>query len=193
MGEAAVKAAKAAGYTSCGTIEFLVDDDKNFYFMEMNTRIQVEHPITEMRTGVDIVKEQIKIAGGEKLRYTQEDIEFKGHSIECRINAENPYKNFMPCPGKIEGLNLPGGNGIRVDTAIYSGYTIPSNYDSMIAKIICIGANRNEAISKMKRALEELVIDGVDTNRDFLFEIIKNPNFIRGNFDTSFIEKEFNL
>ncbi len=193
MGEAAVKAARAAGYTSCGTIEFLVDDERNFYFMEMNTRIQVEHPITEMRTGVDIVKEQIKIAAGEKLKFKQEDIEFKGHSIECRINAENPYKNFMPCPGKIEGLNLPGGNGIRVDTAIYSGYTIPSNYDSMIAKIICIGANRNEAISKMKRALEELVIDGVDTNRDFLFEIIKNPNFIRGNFDTSFIEKEFNL
>lgn len=193
MGEAAVKAAKTAGYTSCGTIEFLVDDERKFYFMEMNTRIQVEHPITEMRTSVDIVKEQIKIAAGEKLKFKQEDIEFKGHSIECRINAENPYKNFMPCPGKIEGLNLPGGNGIRVDTAIYSGYTIPSNYDSMIAKIICIGANRNEAISKMKRALEELVIDGVDTNRDFLFEIIKNPNFIRGNFDTSFIEKEFNL
>ncbi len=193
MGEAAVKAAKTAGYTSCGTIEFLVDDERKFYFMEMNTRIQVEHPITEMRTSVDIVKEQIKIAAGEKLKFKQEDIEFKGHSIECRINAENPYKNFMPCPGKIEGLNLPGGNGIRVDTAIYSGYTISSNYDSMIAKIICIGANRNEAISKMKRALEELVIDGVDTNRDFLFEIIKNPNFIRGNFDTSFIEKEFNL
>ncbi len=193
MGEAAVKAAKAAGYTSCGTIEFLADNERNFYFMEMNTRIQVEHPITEMRTGIDIVKEQIKIAAGEKLKFKQEDIEFKGHSIECRINAENPYKNFMPCPGKIEGLNLPGGNGIRVDTAIYSGYTIPSNYDSMIAKIICIGANRNEAISKMKRALEELVIDGVDTNRDFLFEIIKNPNFIRGNFDTSFIEKEFEL
>ena len=190
MGEAAIKAAKVAGYSSCGTVEFLVDKDKNFYFMEMNTRIQVEHPITEMRTNIDILKEQIKIAGGEKLKFKQKDIEFRGHSIECRINAENPSKNFMPCPGKITGINLPGGNGIRIDTAIYEGYTIPPNYDSMIAKIIAYGSNRNEAISKMKRALEELVIDGIDTNRDFLFEIIKNPNFIRGNFDTSFIEKE---
>ena len=189
MGEAAVKAAKAAGYTSCGTVEFLVDSDKNFYFMEMNTRIQVEHPITEMRTGIDIVKEQIKIAAGEKLKFKQKDINFKGHSIECRINAENPSKNFMPCPGKITGLNLPGGNGIRIDSSIYDGYTIPSYYDSMLAKIIVFGNTRNEAISKMKRALEELVIDGVETNRDFLFEIIKNPDFIRGNFDTSFIEK----
>ena len=189
MGEAAVKAAKAAGYTSCGTVEFLVDKNKNFYFMEMNTRIQVEHPITEMRTGVDIVKEQIRIAAGEKLKFKQKEINFKGHSIECRINAENPSKGFRPCPGKIAGLNLPGGNGIRVDTAIYDGYTIPANYDSMIAKIIAFGISRNEAIAKMKRALEELVIDGVDTNRDFLFEIIKNPDFIRGDFDTSFISK----
>ena len=190
MGNVAIKAAKAAGYTSLGTVEFLVDSDKNFYFMEMNTRIQVEHPITEMRTGIDMVKEQIKIAAGEKLKFKQKEIEFRGHSIECRINAENPNKNFMPSPGKINEINLPGGNGIRIDTAIYNGYTIPSNYDSMIAKIITFGVNRNEAISKMKRALEELVIDGINTNRDFLFEIIKNPNFIRGNFDTSFIEKE---
>ena len=190
MGNAAVKAAKATGYTSCGTVEFLVDCNKDFYFMEMNTRIQVEHPITEMRTGIDIVKEQIRIAGGEALKFKQKDIEFKGHAIECRINAENPNKKFRPCPGKIEGINLPGGNGIRIDTAIYSGYTIPANYDSMIAKIITFGTNRNEAIAKMKRALEELVIDGVDTNRDFLFDIIKNPNFIRGNFDTSFVERE---
>ena len=190
MGMAAVKAAKVAGYTSCGTVEFLVDSDKNFYFMEMNTRIQVEHPITEMRTGIDIVKEQIRIAAGEELKFKQKDIEFRGHAIECRINAENPSKNFMPCPGTIKEINLPGGNGVRVDTAIYNGYTIPSNYDSMIAKIIAHGATRNEAIAKMKRALEELVIDGVDTNRDFLFDIIKNPNFIRGSFDTSFIEKE---
>lgn len=186
----AVKAAKAAGYTSCGTVEFLVDSNKNFYFMEMNTRIQVEHPITEMRTGIDIVKEQIKIAAGEELRFKQKEIQFKGHSIECRINAEDPNKNFMPCPGKIKEINLPGGNGIRIDTAIYNGYTIPSNYDSMIAKIISFGTTRNEAIAKMKRALEELVIDGVNTNRDFLFDIIRTPNFIRGNFDTSFIEKE---
>lgn len=190
MGEAAIKAAKVAGYTSCGTIEFLVDSDKNFYFMEMNTRIQVEHPITEERTGIDIVKAQIKIAAGEPLKLKQRDIEFRGHSIECRINAENPSKNFMPCPGTITGLNLPGGNGVRVDTAIYEGYTIPPSYDSMIAKIITHGDTRNEAISKMKRALEEIVIEGVDTNIDFLFKIIKNPNFIRGNFDTSFIEKE---
>ena len=189
-GNAAIKAAKTAGYTSCGTVEFLVDKDKNFYFMEMNTRIQVEHPITEMRTGIDLVKEQIRIAAGEELKFKQKEIVFKGHSMECRINAENPSKNFMPSPGKINEMNLPGGNGIRVDTAIYSGYTIPSNYDSMIAKIIVFGVNRNEAISKMKRALEELVIDGVDTNRDFLFDIIRNPDFIRGNFDTSFIEKE---
>ena len=191
MGEAAVKAAKAAGYTSCGTVEFLVDNDKNFYFMEMNTRIQVEHPITEMRTGMDLVKEQIRIAGGEKLELNQKDVYFFGHSIECRINAENPSKKFMPCPGTITGLNLPGGNGIRVDTAIYEGYTIPPNYDSMIAKIIVLGKNRNEAVAKMKRALEELVIEGVETNRDFLFEIITSPDFIRGTFDTSFIEKHF--
>ena len=189
MGAAAVKAAKIAGYTSCGTVEFLVDKDKNFYFMEMNTRIQVEHPITEMRTGIDIVKEQIKIAAGETLKYKQKDIEFKGHSIECRINAENPSKNFMPCPGKVEGLHFPGGNGVRIDTAIYDGYVIPANYDSMIAKIITFGTNRNEAISKMKRSLEELVIEGVNTNQDFLLEIIRNPDFIRGKFDTSFIER----
>ena len=189
MGKAAVKAAKALGYTNCGTVEFLVDSDKNFYFMEMNTRVQVEHPITEMRTGIDIVKEQIKIAAGEKLKYKQEDIEFRGYSIEARINAENPEKNFMPCPGKITGVNFPGGNGIRIDTAIYEGYTIPPYYDSMIAKIIVLGATRNEAIAKLKRALEELVIEGVITNQDFVYEIIKNNDFIRGNFDTSFIEK----
>ncbi len=190
MGNIAVKIAKLAGYTSCGTVEFLVDSDKNFYFMEMNTRIQVEHPITEMRTGIDLVKEQIRIAAGEELKFKQKDIEFKGHAIECRINAENPNKNFMPSPGRINEVNFPGGNGIRIDTAIYNGYTVPSNYDSMLAKVISYGANRNEAISKMKRALEELVIDGIDTNRNFLFDIIKNPNFIRGNYDTSFISKE---
>ena len=188
MGNVAIKVAKTAGYTSCGTVEFLVDDDKNFYFMEMNTRIQVEHPITEMRTGIDIVKEQIRIAGGEKLKFKQKEIKFNGHSIECRINAENPMKNFMPCPGKINEINLPGGNGIRVDTAIYNGYTIPPNYDSMIAKVITHGVTRNETIAKMKRALQELVIDGVETNIDFIFDIIRNPDFIRGNFNTSFIE-----
>ena len=190
MGEAAIKAAKKVGYTSCGTVEFLVDKNKNFYFMEMNTRIQVEHGITEERTGIDIVKEQIRIAAGEKLKIKQKDVEFRGHVIECRINAENPEKNFRPSPGKITGLILPGGNGIRVDTFVYEGYTIPPNYDSMIAKIIAHGKNRNEAISKMKRALEETVIEGVDTNIDFLFRIIRNSNFLRGKYDTSFIEKE---
>ena len=190
MGEAAIKAAKKVGYTSCGTIEFLVDKNKNFYFMEMNTRIQVEHGIKEERTGIDIVKEQIRIAAGEKLKIKQKDVEFRGHSIECRINAENPEKKFRPCPGKITGLILPGGNGIRVDTFVYEGYTIPANYDSMIAKIIATGKTRNEAISKMKRALEETVIEGVDTNIDFLFKIIRNSNFLRGKYDTSFIEKE---
>lgn len=189
MGEAAVKAAQIAGYSSCGTVEFLVDNNKNFYFMEMNTRIQVEHPITEMRTGVDIVKEQIRIAAGETLKIKQEDVIFKGHVIECRINAENPKKNFMPCPGKINGINFPGGNGVRIDSSIYEGYTVPPYYDSMLAKIITHGASRNEAIAKMKRCLEELVIDGVDTNQDFLYELITNPDFIRGNFDTSFVEK----
>ncbi len=189
LGDAALKAVKASEYTNAGTIEFLVDKDRNFYFMEMNTRIQVEHPITEENTGIDLIKEQIRIAAGERLRYKQREIEFKGHTIECRINAENPAKNFRPSPGKITGLNLPGGNGIRVDTAIYEGYVIPPNYDSMIAKIIAHGANRNEAIAKMKRALEELVIEGIDTNVDFLLNIIKNLDFIRGNYDTSFIEK----
>ncbi len=190
LGETAVKAVKVSGYTNAGTIEFLVDENKNFYFMEMNTRIQVEHPVTEENTGIDLIKEQIRIAAGEKLRYKQNKIEITGHSIECRINAENPSKNFRPSPGKITGLNLPGGNGIRVDTAIYDGYVIPPDYDSMIAKIIAHGANRNEAIAKMKRALEELVIEGVDTNVDFLLSILKNLSFIRGNYDTSFIEKE---
>lgn len=189
MGTAAVNAAKAVNYESAGTIEFLLDKHGDFYFMEMNTRIQVEHPITEMRTGIDIVKEQIKIAAGEKLKIKQKDIEFRGSSIECRINAENPSKKFRPSPGTITGINLPGGNGVRVDTAIYAGYTVPANYDSMIAKIIVHGQTRGEAISKMKRALEELVVEGIDTNRDFLYSIITHPDFIRGNFDTSFIEK----
>ena len=193
MGEAAIKAVKAAKYANAGPIEFLVDKDKNFYFMEMNTRIQVEHPVTEWVTGVDIVKEQLKIASGEKLSFKQEDITFSGHSIECRINAENPYKNFRPSPGEIKELNLPGGNGVRIDTAVYTGYKIPPVYDSMIAKLIVHGKDREEAISKMKRALDECVIDGIDTNIDFLYKILENNNFRSGNFDTSFIKKEFNM
>ena len=191
MGEAAINAVKASHYSSAGTIEFLVDKYKNFYFMEMNTRIQVEHPVTEWVTGVDIVKEQLKIASGEKLRYNQDDIKVKGHAIECRINAENPEKNFMPCPGTITDLNLPGGNGVRVDTAVYTGYKIPPVYDSMIAKIIVHSENRESAINKMKVALDECVIDGIETNIDFLYQILENENFVSGDFDTSFINKEF--
>lgn len=189
MGEAAIKAVKASNYSNVGTIEFLVDKNKKFYFMEMNTRIQVEHPVTEMVTDIDILKEQINIASGREMNYSQGDIKFNGHSIECRINAENPKLNFRPCPGKIEGLNLPGGNGVRIDTAVYSGYTIPSNYDSMIAKLIVKANTRKDAIAKMKRALEELVIDGIETNIDFLLEILENKDFQSGNFDTSFISK----
>ena len=193
MGEVAVKAVKEIGYSNAGTIEFLVDKNKDFYFMEMNTRVQVEHPVTEMVTGVDIIKEQIKIASGEELSYTQKDIKIDGHSLEVRVNAENPSKNFMPCPGTITGLHLPGGNGIRVDTAIYEGYTVPQNYDSMLAKIIVHGKTREESIAKMKSAIAELVIEGIDTNRDFLYQILENKNFVSNKYDTSFIKKEFNL
>lgn len=191
MGAIAVKAVKEVGYTNVGTIEFLVDKNKEFYFMEMNTRIQVEHPVTEMVTGLDLIKEQIRIASGEKMKYRQRDINFNGHSLEARINAENPYKNFMPSPGTIEELHLPGGNGIRVDTAVYSGYKVPQNYDSMIAKVIVHGKDRNESIAKMKSALSEFVISGIETNIDFLLKILDNENFVNNEYDTSFIEKEF--
>ena len=187
MGETAVKAVKEIGYSNAGTIEFLVDKNRDFYFMEMNTRVQVEHPITEMVTGVDIIKEQIKIASGEELKYKQEDIKFTGHSMEVRINAENPEKNFMPCPGTITGLHLPGGNGVRVDTAIYAGYKIPPTYDSMIAKLIVHGKDRNESIAKMKSAVAEFVIEGITTNIDFLLKILDDENFKTNNYDTSFL------
>ena len=190
MGETAVKAVKEIGYSNAGTIEFLVDKNKDFYFMEMNTRVQVEHPVTEMVTGVDIIKEQIKIASGEKLQYKQEDIKFEGHSMEVRINAENPDKNFMPCPGTITGLHIPGGNGVRVDTAIYNGYTVPPTYDSMLAKVIVHGKDREESIAKMKSAVAEFVVDGITTNIDFLLKILENENFKTNNYDTSFIQKE---
>ena len=193
MGEVAVKAVKEIGYSNAGTIEFLVDKNQDFYFMEMNTRVQVEHPVTEMVTGIDIIKEQIKIASGEKLEYEQKDIKISGHSLEVRVNAENPNKNFMPCPGLISELHLPGGNGVRVDTAIYAGYTVPQNYDSMLAKIIVHGKTRNESIAKMKSAIAELVIEGIDTNRDFLYQILENKNFVENKYDTSFIKKEFNM
>ena len=193
IGKVAVKAIKDIGYANAGTIEFIVDKDKKFYFMEMNTRIQVEHPITEMVTGIDLVKEQIRIATGEKLKYKQDDIIFNGHSLEARINAETPEQNFMPCPGVIKEIHIPGGNGIRVDTAVYTGYKVPQHYDSMIAKVIVHGKNREESIAKMRSSLAELVIDGINTNRDFLLEILENESFKNDNYDTSFISKEFNL
>jgi len=189
MGEAAVKAAKAVGYENAGTIEFLFDKDQNFYFMEMNTRIQVEHPVTEAVTGLDLIKEQIRIAAGEPLRLTQEEVRFQGHALECRINAENPQRNFMPCPGVVEDLHFPGGHGIRVDSAVYSGYRIPANYDSMIAKLIVYGEDRETAIAKMESALDEMVIEGVATNQEYQLRILEHPVFREGCQDTSFIEK----
>lgn len=190
MGEVAVKAAKAVNYKNAGTIEFLLDKHNNYYFMEMNTRIQVEHGITELVTGIDLVKEQIRIASEEELSFKQEDVKIQGHAIECRINAENPEKGFMPCPGKIKYFNAPGGPGIRLDTAIYQGYEIPPNYDSMIGKLMVHGKDRYEAINRMERALGEFIIDGVDTNIDFQYDLVNNPKFISGKYDTSFIEKE---
>lgn len=191
MGAAAVRAAKTVGYKNAGTIEFLYDKSGSFYFMEMNTRIQVEHPVTEMVTGVDIVKEQLKIASGEVLSLQQKDIQMKGHAIECRINAENPDRNFAPSPGKIEYLLMPGGGiGTRVDSAVYAGYTIPPFYDSMIAKVICCGVDRTEAIAKMRRCLHEFVIEGIDTNIEFQEKILTNKKYLSGQFDTSFIGEE---
>lgn len=192
LGKIAVKAAKTVSYENAGTIEFLMDLSGQFYFMEMNTRIQVEHPITEMVTGVDLVKKQIEVAAGEKLTIKQEDIKLRGHAIECRINAENPAFHFAPSPGKIENLLLPsGGMGLRVDSAMYSGYAIPPFYDSMIAKIIVHGKSRFEALMKMQRALGELVTDGVTTNAEFQMDLISHPNVIAGDYDTSFLQETF--
>lgn len=188
MGQAAVQAAKVSNYYNVGTIEFLVDKNNDFYFMEMNTRIQVEHPVTEFVTGVDLVKTQIKIADGQELDFTQDDISVKGHSIECRINAECPEKNFRPCPGVISVLYTPGGPGIRVDSAVYQGYTITPYYDSMISKLIVYGKDRQEAIMKMKWALSEFIVGGIDTNIDFQLELIKSEGFEKGNYDVGFIE-----
>ena len=189
MGEAAVTAAKECGYYNAGTIEFLVDENRDFYFMEMNTRIQVEHPITEEVTGFDIVKAQIETAAGMPLDVTQEDIKIRGHAIECRINAENPNLDFRPSPGTINALYTPGGPGIRIDSAVYQGYTITPYYDSMISKLIVHASDRNEAINKMKWALSEFIVSGVDTNIDFQLEIIKRPEFISGNYDNGFLTR----
>jgi len=189
IGEAAVRGAKSVGYTNAGTIEFLLDKNGQFYFMEMNTRIQVEHPVTEMITGVDLIKEQIRIAAGEPLRIRQEDVRIEGHAIECRINAEDSTKNFMPSPGQIQFYNPPGGPGIRVDSAGYTGYTIPPFYDSLVAKLIAHGRDRDEAIARMTRALEEFEIYGIATTIPFHLEVMNNPYFRRGEVNTKFIEE----
>ncbi|MBQ6551533.1 MAG: acetyl-CoA carboxylase biotin carboxylase subunit [Lachnospiraceae bacterium] len=188
MYEAAVLAAKTVGYTNAGTIEFIVDQEGNFYFMEMNTRIQVEHGVTELVTGTDLVIEQIRVAMGEPLSFTQEDVVLRGHAIECRINAEIPEMNFMPSPGKVTALHLPGGNGVRVDTALYTGYTVPSDYDSMIAKILCVAPDRAAALQKMRGALDETVILGLETNLDFQYRILLTKTFNDGKADTGFVE-----
>ena len=192
MGEAAVRAAKAVGYQNAGTIEFLVDEEKHFYFMEMNTRIQVEHPITEMITNVDLVQQQIKIAAGEELPFTQEDITFEGHAIECRLNAENPFEGFRPSPGKVTFLHQPvGGMGVRIESALYTGYQIPPFYDSMLTKLIAHGKTREEAILRMKRMLFELVVEGVDTNQEFVEDLLDSPALRRGDYTTAYVETEF--
>ena len=191
IGDAAVNAAKAVGYINAGTVEFLLDKNMDFFFIEMNTRIQVEHPVTEMVTGVDIVKEQIKIAAGEKLSFTQDDISINGHSIECRINAEDPRNGFRPCPGTIIDFYFPGGYGVRVDSHVYSGYRIPPTYDSMIGKLIVWGKDRNEAINRMKRVLDETVILGIESNIDFQRHIISDEDFESNNIDTGFIDRKF--
>jgi acetyl-CoA carboxylase biotin carboxylase subunit len=189
MGETAKRAVKACGYHTAGTVEFLVDEDLSFYFMEINTRIQVEHPVTEMITGIDIVKWQILTAAGEKLPFKQEDISFRGHSIECRITAEDPYKNFAPNVGKVKKLILPGGPWVRVDTFLYEGYDIPPNYDALLAKLIVWGENREEAIKRMKRALDEFIIEGVNTNIAFHKEILSSPDFKEGRVYVGFIKE----
>ncbi|WP_265605825.1 acetyl-CoA carboxylase biotin carboxylase subunit [Bacillus velezensis] len=189
MGEATVKAAKAVGYTGAGTVEFIYDyREQRYYFMEMNTRIQVEHPVTEMVTGTDLIKEQIKVASGQELSLRQEDVEFNGWAIECRINAENPAKNFMPSPGKINMYLPPGGLGVRVDSAAYPGYSIPPYYDSMIAKVITYGTTRDEAVARMKRALSEFVIEGIETTIPFHLKLLEHETFVSGEFNTKFLE-----
>lgn len=189
LGQAAVNAAKEVGYVNAGTIEFLVDKHKNYYFMEMNTRIQVEHPVTEMITGIDLVQTQIRIANGEPLGFTQADVQFSGHAIECRINAESPEQNFMPSPGLIQGLHFPGGNGVRIDSGVYAGYKILPYYDSMIAKIIVQAPTRMEAIAKMQVALNELIVDGVQTTADFQYQLLSHEKFQNNTHDTSFVAK----
>ncbi len=189
MGQAAIAGAKAAGYTNAGTFEFLVDSQGNYYFMEANTRIQVEHPVTEQVTGIDLVQEQIKIAAGEKLQFAQQDITFTGHTFECRINAEDPDRNFAPAPGRIENFIPTGGHNVRLDTHIYSGYDIPPNYDSLLAKLVVSGHNRQEAISRVLRCLDDLIIDGIPTTKEFYKRVFRDSDFVLGLYDNTFVEK----
>ncbi len=189
MGSIAVKAAKSVGYSNAGTVEFILDKDRNFYFIEMNTRVQVEHGVSELVTNVDIIKEQIRIAAKEKLSLTQDMINIKGYAIEVRINAEDPENNFRPSPGTVTNLHFPGGNGVRVDSALYTGYKVQPYYDSLIAKLMVIGKNRDEAISKMRSALSEFVVDGIKTNIDFQYSILYEDDYINNNIDTGFVEK----
>jgi acetyl-CoA carboxylase biotin carboxylase subunit len=189
MGNVAVQGCQKAGYVGAGTIEFLLDADKNFYFMEMNTRIQVEHPVTEMVYNRDLVKDQIRVAAGEEIGYSQEDVKIHGHAIECRINAEDWQRNFLPNPGKIDTIHFPGGPGIRVDTHTYAQYNIPPYYDSLVAKLIAFGSNRAEAITRIKRSLNEFVIEGIKTTIPFHRKLVQNPDFIKGEFDTGFLER----
>jgi acetyl-CoA carboxylase biotin carboxylase subunit len=189
MGEAAVKVAEAAGYYNAGTIEFLVDADKNFYFLEMNTRLQVEHPVTEIVTGIDLVREQLRIAAGEPLGYDQDQVLLRGHAVECRIYAEDPDSNFMPAPGKITGLRLPSGPGVRVDSGVYEGWEVPIYYDSMIAKLVGYGKDRAEAIARLSRALDEYVVAGIKTTIPFFKQILKDQSFLAGDIDTGFIDR----
>ncbi len=191
MGDMAVKAAKAVGYTNAGTVEFLLDKNNNFYFIEINTRIQVEHGVTELVTGIDLIKEQLRIASGNRLEYSQKDIQLRGHAIEVRINAEDPDRNFAPCPGNIDVLHIPGGNGVRIDTAVYTGYRIPPFYDSMILKVMAYDKDRKSAINKLRSVLGEIIIEGVTTNLDFQYDILNNNNFIEGRINTDFIKDNY--
>ena len=191
MGEVAVRGAKVVSYNSAGTIEFLVDMQGNFYFMEMNTRVQVEHPVTEMVTGIDLIKEQIRVAAGQRLSFTQDDVHWKGHAIECRINAEDPDHDFMPCPGQVTLYHPPGGPGVRVDSHLYTGYRVPPHYDSLLAKVITYGATRKEAIQTMLRALEEMAVDPLKTTIPFHKKVLNDPSFVAGQYSTHFIERYY--
>lgn len=188
MGRIAVRAARAVSYVNAGTVEFLLDTDQNFYFLEMNTRLQVEHPVTEMVTGLDLVKYQIRIAAGEEIEFDQEGVRFCGHAVECRINAEDPLREFVPTPGRVTSLHLPGGPGVRVDTHMYSGYDVPSHYDSLLAKVIAHGCHREEAISRMERALAEFIVVGIQTTLPFHRQVMADPAFRQGRIDTGYIE-----